>query len=98
LEAEEHVPLPKGDVHEKKQVVQDVTIHDLDMVNAHPKSSGAKNEILSLDQAMGEPKKTKITDKLRKEINKVADRYADQGVAELAPGVLFIDEVHILFI
>ena len=39
------------------------------------------------------PKKTEITDKLRQEINKVVNRYIDQGVAELVPGVLFIDEV-----
>ncbi|GMI34307.1 hypothetical protein TeGR_g7485, partial [Tetraparma gracilis] len=33
---------------------------------------------------------------LRTEINKVVNRYIDQGVAELVPGVLFIDEVHML--
>ncbi|CAF4384963.1 unnamed protein product, partial [Adineta steineri] len=42
------------------------------------------------------PKKTEITDKLRREINKVVNKYIDQGVAELVPGVLFIDEVHML--
>jgi RuvB-like protein 1 (pontin 52) len=42
------------------------------------------------------PKKTEITDKLRKEINKVVNKYIDQGVAELIPGVLFLDEVHML--
>lgn len=42
------------------------------------------------------PKKTEITDKLRREINKVVDKYIDQGIAELVPGVLFIDEVHML--
>ena len=36
---------------------------------------------------------TEITDKLRTEINKVVSKYIDQGVAELVPGVLFIDEV-----
>jgi len=30
------------------------------------------------------------------EINKVVNRYIDQGIAELVPGVLFIDEVHML--
>lgn len=35
-------------------------------------------------------------DKLRKEINKVVNKYIDQGIAELVPGVLFIDEVHML--
>lgn len=37
-----------------------------------------------------------IADKLRTEINKVVNRYIDQGVAELVPGVLFVDEVHML--
>lgn len=40
------------------------------------------------------PKKTEITEKLRKEINKVVNKYIDQGIAELVPGVLFIDEVN----
>ena len=35
-------------------------------------------------------------DKLRREINKVVNKYIDQGIAELVPGVLFIDEVHML--
>merc|ERR1712139_140641 len=42
------------------------------------------------------PRKTEITEKLRMEINKVVNRYIDQGIAELVPGVLFIDEVHML--
>jgi len=93
LEAEHYVPLPKGDVHKKKEVVQDVTLHDLDVANARPQ--GGK-DVLSLMAAMGKAKKTEITEKLRTEINRVVNRYIDQGVAELVPGVLFIDEVHML--
>lgn len=37
-----------------------------------------------------------VTEKLRQEINKVVNMYIDQGIAELVPGVLFIDEVHML--
>jgi RuvB-like protein 1 len=36
------------------------------------------------------------TDKLRIEINTVVNKYIEQGIAELIPGVLFIDEVHML--
>ena len=43
---------------------------------------------------MMKPKKTEITEKLRAEINKVVNKYIDQGIAELVPGVLFVDEVH----
>merc|ERR1711939_698395 len=93
LEAEEYVPLPKGDVHKKKEIVQDVTLHDLDIANAKPQGG---QDIMSVMNNMLKPRKTEITEKLRLEINKVVNRYIDQGVAELVPGVLFIDEVHML--
>lgn len=96
LEAEEYVPLPKGDVHKKRQVVQDVTLHDLDVANATPAAGSQRKDVLSLLSAMGKPRKTEITDKLRQEVNKVVTKYIDEGVAELVPGVLFLDEVHML--
>ncbi|WAR25143.1 RUVB1-like protein [Mya arenaria] len=78
LEAEEYVPLPKGDVHKKKEIIQDVTLHDLDVANARPQGG---QDIMSMMGQLMKPKKTEIT---------------DQGIAELVPGVLFIDEVHML--
>lgn len=93
LEAEEYVPLPKGDVHKKKEIVQDVTLHDMDVANAKPQGGG---DLLSVMGSLVKQKKTEITEKLRLEVNKVVNRYIDQGVAELVPGVLFIDEVHML--
>jgi RuvB-like protein 1 (pontin 52) len=93
LEAESYVALPKGEVHKKKEVIQDVTLHDLDCANARPQGG---QDIMSMMGQLMKPKKTEITDKLRKEINKVVNRYIEQGVAELVPGVLFIDEVHML--
>lgn len=93
LEAEEYVPLPKGNVHKKREVVQDVTLHDLDIANARPQGG---RDIMSMLNQMGKPRKTEITEKLRAEINKVVSGYIEQGVAELVPGVLFIDEVHLL--
>lgn len=93
LEAEEYVPFPKGDVHKKKEIVQDVTLHDLDVANARPQGG---QDVLSMMGQLLKPKKTEITDKLRSEVNKVVSKYIDQGVAELIPGVLFIDEVNML--
>ncbi|KAG0646265.1 helicase 1 [Hyphodiscus hymeniophilus] len=93
LEAEEYVPIPKGEVHKKKEIVQDVTLHDLDMANARPQGG---QDIMSMMGQLMKPKMTEITEKLRTEINKVVNKYIDQGVAELVPGVLFIDEVHML--
>eukprot|EP00920_Eleutheroschizon_duboscqi_P036356 GHVT01087727.1.p2 GENE.GHVT01087727.1~~GHVT01087727.1.p2 ORF type:complete len:195 (-),score=16.36 GHVT01087727.1:977-1561(-) len=42
------------------------------------------------------PGKTEITDRLRQEINKSVNKYLQDDVAQLVPGVLFIDEVHML--
>ncbi|KZS12752.1 RuvB 1-like protein [Daphnia magna] len=78
---------------QKKEIVQDVTLHDLDVANARPQGG---QDILSMMGQLMKPKKTEITDKLRREINKVVNKYIDQGIAELVPGVLFIDEVHML--
>merc|ERR1712010_278459 len=53
-------------------------------------------DIMSVMGQMMKQKKTEITEKLRVEVNKVVNRYIDQGIAELVPGVLFVDEVHML--
>ena len=94
LEAEEYVPLPKGDVHKKKEVIQDVSLHDLDVANPRPQGGGS--DLATVMGSVLKPKKTEITEKLRTEINRVVNRYIDQGTAELVPGVLFVDEVHML--
>lgn len=93
LEAEEYVPLPKGEVHKKKEIVQDITLHDLDIANAKPQGG---QDILSMMGQLLKPRKTEITEKLRNEVNRMVSKYIDQGVAELVPGVLFIDEVNML--
>ena len=74
-------------------MVQDVTLHDLDIANARPQGG---QDILSLMGQMMKPRKTKITDRLQQEINKVVNRYINEDVAELVPRDLFIDEVHML--
>ncbi|XP_053992830.1 uncharacterized protein LOC128883953 isoform X2 [Hylaeus volcanicus] len=93
LEVEEYVPLPKGDVYKKKELVEDVTLHDLDVANSKPQGD---RDILSIMNQFLKTKKTEITEKLRSEVNKSVNRYLDNGVAKLIPGVLFIDEVHML--
>ncbi|VEL12430.1 unnamed protein product [Protopolystoma xenopodis] len=60
LEADEYVPLPKGEVHKKKEVIQDVTLHDLDVANARPQGG---QDIVSMMGQLMKPKKTEITGK-----------------------------------
>jgi RuvB-like protein 1 (pontin 52) len=85
--------VPKGEVHKKREITQEVTLHDLDLANAQP--SGGQ-DLISMVSQLSKPKKTEISEKLRSEINKIVNKYISQGNAELVPGVLFIDEVHML--
>merc|ERR1711998_468939 len=64
-------------------------------MGANAKPQGGQDIMSVMGQFM-KPRKTEVTEKLRGEINKVVNRYIDQGIAELVPGVLFIDEVHML--
>ncbi|KAF8731072.1 hypothetical protein AX14_005239 [Amanita brunnescens Koide BX004] len=93
LESETYVPLPKGEVHKRKELVQDVTLGDLDAANARPQGG---QDIMSVMGSLVRTGRTEVTDKLRREVNKVVKGYVDQGVAEVVPGVVFIDEVHML--
>ncbi|KAK8804316.1 hypothetical protein WA171_006684 [Blastocystis sp. BT1] len=93
LEADEYVPIPKGEVFKKKEVIQDVTLHDLDIANAQPQGG---HDLAGLMNQLVRQRKTEITEKLREEVNRMVNKYIEDGIAELIPGVLFIDEVHML--
>ncbi|KAF7680994.1 RuvB-like protein 1 [Astathelohania contejeani] len=92
LEADQYLPLPKGEVMRRREVTQDVTLHDLDIANAKPTGQ----DMVSLVSQILSPRRSEITDKLRNEVNKVVTGYLESGNAEIIPGVLFIDEVHML--
>ncbi|KAF8189645.1 RuvB-like helicase 1 [Pholiota molesta] len=68
LESETYVPLPKGDVHKRKELVQDPGEKRPHRSDRQTETGGQQNR----------------------------ERYVDQGVAEVVPGVVFIDEVHML--
>jgi RuvB-like protein 1 len=71
-----------------------VTLGDLDAANARPQGG---QDIMSVMGSLVKSGRTEVTDKLRREVNKVVKGYVDQGVAEVVPGVVFIDEVSIVF-
>jgi len=93
LESETYVPLPKGDVHKRKELVQDITLGDLDSANARPQGG---QDIMSVMSHIVKSQRTEVTEKLRREVDRVVKGYVDQGVAEIVPGVVFVDEVHML--
>eukprot|EP00920_Eleutheroschizon_duboscqi_P040420 GHVT01096775.1.p1 GENE.GHVT01096775.1~~GHVT01096775.1.p1 ORF type:complete len:342 (-),score=68.80 GHVT01096775.1:1214-2239(-) len=97
LDIETYVPIPSGAVHKKKDVVQEVSLHDLDVANVRSPSAGVSggggDGLDRLFSSLMRTKRTEITDKLRHEVNKLVNKYIEVGTAELVPGVLFIDEV-----
>jgi RuvB-like protein 1 (pontin 52) len=96
LEADKFVPMPKGHVHKKKEVVQNVTLHDLDVANSGPQGGRGGKDFNAMMSQFLRTKKTEITENLRTEVNKMVNKLIDQKIAEVVPGVLFIDEVHTL--
>lgn len=93
LEADEYLPIPKTEVEKKKEIIQEVTLYDLDVAVARPEAS---NDLLSLMSQVMKPKKVEITDYLRRQVNSLVNKYIEEGKAQLVPGVLFIDEAHML--
>lgn len=50
-------------------------------------------DIMSVMSHLVKSQRTEVTEKLRREVDRVVKGYVDQGVAEIVPGVVFIDEV-----
>ncbi len=89
IEAEEKVPLPQGPILKDKEFVHTVTLHDLDVMQA--RSSGG---LFSLLFGGGETRE--ISNEVRQRVDGLVREWVDEGRAEIIPGVLFIDDVHML--
>ncbi len=63
-----------------------VTLHEIDVIN-----SRSQGFLALFSGATGE-----ITQEVREQIDKKVSEWREEGKAEIVPGVLFIDEVHML--
>lgn len=79
------VELPSGPVLKIKEFTYTVTLHDLDVANA-------RGNIFGLLFSMGR----EIDDEIRARVDETVKQWIEEGKASLVPGVLFIDEVHML--
>jgi len=80
------VQCPEGELQKRKEVVHTVSLHEIDVINSRQQGFMA---LFAGDTG-------EIKSEVRDQINqKVAD-WREQGKAEIIPGVLFIDEVHML--
>ncbi|OZJ05005.1 hypothetical protein BZG36_02159 [Bifiguratus adelaidae] len=80
------VQCPEGELQKRKEVVHTVSLHEIDVINSRTQGFLA---LFSGDTG-------EIKPEVRDQINsKIAD-WREEGKAEIVPGVLFIDEVHML--
>lgn len=80
------VQCPEGELQKRKEVIHTVTLHEIDVINSRSQGflalfSGDTGEIKS---------------EVRDQINAKVAEWREEGKAEIVPGVLFVDEVHML--
>ena len=80
------VQCPEGELQKRKEVVHTVTLHEIDVINSRTQGFLA---LFSGDTG-------EIKPEVRDQINSKVSEWREEGKAEMAPGVLFIDEVHML--
>ncbi len=82
------VEIPKGPVKKEKEIVRTLTLNDLDFSLALRKAS-----FFSL---FGFASEREIDPELRRQVDESVKKLIEEGKAELVPGVIFIDDVHML--
>ena len=80
------VQCPDGEIQKRKEVIHTVSLHEIDVINSRTQGflalfSGDTGEIRS---------------EVRDQIDTKVGEWKEEGKAEIVPGVLFIDEVHML--
>ncbi|WP_291765875.1 RuvB-like helicase [Caldivirga sp. UBA161] len=82
--------VPKGPVHKEKEITRFFTLHDLDMYQA--RQQGLVSAMLF--GVFTEEKE--IPSEVRNAVDNFVKETVDKGNGELIPGVLFVDDAHML--
>lgn len=80
------VQCPEGELQKRKEVVHVVSLHEIDVIN-----SRSQGFLALFAGDTGE-----IKDEVREQIDAKVAEWREEGKATIVPGVLFIDEVHML--
>merc|ERR1719313_2548937 len=80
------VQCPEGELQKRKEVVHTVNLHEIDVIN-----SRSQGFLALFAGDTGE-----IKPEVREQIDQKVSEWKEEGKAEVVPGVLFIDEVHML--
>ena len=80
------VQCPEGEIEKRKEVVHTVSLHEIDVIN-----SRSQGFLALFAGDTGE-----IKSEVREQIDAKVAEWKEEGKATVVPGVLFIDEVHML--
>ena len=80
------VQTPEGELQKRKEVVHTVSLHEIDVINSRQQGFLA---LFAGDTG-------EIRQEIRDQIDAKVAEWREEGRATLVPGVLFIDEVHML--
>ena len=80
------VACPEGELQKRKEVVHTVSLHEIDVIN-----SRTQGFLALFAGDTGE-----IRAEIREQIDNKVSEWKEEGKADIIPGVLFIDEVHML--
>lgn len=87
IEVKRVVEIPKGSVKKEKEIVHVLTLHDLDL------SYAVHRSVISF---FGLTFEREIPSEVRREVDELVRKWIEQKKAEMVPGVLFIDDAHML--
>merc|ERR1712227_440974 len=80
------VQCPEGELQKRKEVVHTVSLHEIDVINSRQQGFLA---LFAGDTG-------EIKAEVREQIDTKVAEWREEGKATIVPGVLFIDEVHML--
>jgi len=89
IEGEIYIDPPRGPLMKEKEFVYTLTLHELDISRARRGGGGVFTLLFG-----GE--REEITNEIRQEVDELVKNWIEEKRAEIIPGVLFIDEVHML--
>jgi RuvB-like protein 2 len=81
-----YVQCPEGELQKRKEVVHTVSLHEIDVINSRQQGFLA---LFAGDTG-------EIKAEVREQIDMKVAEWREEGKATIVPGVLFIDEVHML--
>ncbi|MBE0520191.1 RuvB-like helicase, partial [Candidatus Bathyarchaeota archaeon] len=91
IDTRKKIPQPQGDVLKEKEFVYTLTLADMDEINARQRMGGG---IFSL--FMGATATKEIDTEVRTAVDEAVKKMVDEEKAFIHPGVLFIDDSHLL--